>query len=147
MRWKVAYQPGELKVKSYKGGKPFGEFLLTSTAEATALAAVPDRNTLKADKDDVIHLTVSVVDKDNGLVPTADNEVTFFIEGPGRLLGLESADLRSHEDYKANKRKAYKGKVLAYIQATGPGTITVTVSSSGLKSQTVQLESQAADNP
>ena len=147
MRWRVAYQPGELNVKSFKGGKPFGEFLLMSAGEAAALSARPDRQTLKPDHDDVIHLTVSVVDKDNRLVPLADNELTFSIEGPGRLLGLESGDLRSHEDYKASKRKAYKGKVLAYIQATGPGTITVTVNASGLKSQTIQLESQATDNP
>jgi beta-galactosidase len=147
MHWRVAYQQGELKVKSFADGKTFGEFVLTSVGEATALGAVPDRNTLKADKDDVIHLTVSVVDKDNGFVPLADNEITFSIEGPGRLLGLESGDLRSHEDYKTSKRKAYKGKVLAYVQATGPGVIRVTVSSSGLKPQTVQLESLAADNP
>ncbi|AYB29073.1 sugar-binding domain-containing protein [Chryseolinea soli] len=147
MHWRVAYQPGELKVRSFQKGKPFGEFLLTTAGEAATLGAVPDRNTLKADKDDVIHLTVSVLDKDNRGVPLADNEITFSIEGPGRLLGLESGDLRSHEDYKASKRKAYKGKVLAYVQATGPGAITVTVNSPGLKPQTVQLESLAADNP
>ncbi len=35
---------------------------------------------------------------------------------PAELLVLESGSLVSHEDYKANKRKALHGKLLAYLQ-------------------------------
>ena len=70
------------------------------------------------------------------LVYDAANEITFTVEGPAKLLGLESGDLASHEDYKSNKRKLYNGQLLAYVQSNGkPGNIKITISSPGLPSK------------
>lgn len=49
------------------------------------------------------------------------------------LLGLESGNLASHEEYKSNKRKAYNGKIVAYVQSSGkPGEVKITIHSPGL---------------
>jgi beta-galactosidase/beta-glucuronidase len=137
IEWNTVYQPGTLEVKT--SGKTTGNYSLTTAGVANALSIKSDHTTLKADKDDVIHITVNVVDNKNLRLPEADQEVTITIDGPGRLIGLESGDLASHEDYKANKRKVYKGKLLAYIQAIAPGAIKVSIASPGLPSQTIQL--------
>lgn len=63
----------------------------------------------------------------------ANNELEIKIDGPAVLLGLESGDLASHENYKSNKRKAFNGQTLAHVQSKGKADINVTVSSPGLK--------------
>lgn len=139
IRWNIVYQPGVLKVKTYTAGKAAESHTLTTAGETHALQATADRNTLKADKDDVVHVTITAVDDKKQWVPGASQEVTVTIDGPGRLIGLESGDLSSHEDYKASKRKLYKGRLLAYIQATAPGAIKVTVTAPGVTAQTLQF--------
>lgn len=137
--WKTVYQPGTLKVKAYKAGKETGSYTLTTAGAASQLKASADRTVIQAATRDVAHIAIDVTDQAGILVPTADNEIEVKIEGPGKLIGLESGDLASHEDYKATKRKAYHGKVLAYIQAEKPGVIKISVSSNGVKGTTLQV--------
>jgi hypothetical protein len=81
-------------------------------------------------------------DNNRNLVYNAANELTITLDGPARLLGLESGDLASHEDYKSNKRKVYNGKLLAYIQSNGkPGDVKITISSPGLNSKVISINS------
>ncbi|MBL0739800.1 sugar-binding domain-containing protein [Chryseolinea lacunae] len=139
MVWKTVFQPGELEVKTSSKNEERGNFKLTTPGSAASLHATADRVTLKADKDDVSHIDITVLDKNGRFVLKAENEVDVNIQGPGRLIGLESGSLSSHEDYKASKRKLFKGKLLAYVQATGTGVIKITVSSPGLGSHTLEL--------
>ena len=46
---------------------------------------------------DLYLFTVSVRDAEDRLVPTADNEVFFDIEGPGEIIGVGNGDPSSHE--------------------------------------------------
>lgn len=139
LSWKTVYQPGELLVKGYDEGTIVASYILNTAAEADQLHAISDQISLKADAHSVAHIAIEVTDVSGIVVPAADNEVTINIDGPGKLIGLESGDLASHEDYKADKRKVYRGKLLAYIQATKPGMMKITVSSPGLKSNTVEI--------
>jgi hypothetical protein len=139
LSWKTVYQPGELLVKGYDEGRIVASNTLNTAAEADQLHAISDQISLKADAHSVAHIAIVVTDASGIVVPAADNEVTINIDGPGKLIGLESGDLASHEDYKADKRKVYRGKLLAYIQATKPGTMKITISSPGLKSNTVEI--------
>jgi hypothetical protein len=62
----------------------------------------------------------------------AANEVAFELRGEGKIIGLDSGDTQSHEDYRSNRRKAFNGLCLAIVQSTGkPGRIRVTASSPG----------------
>lgn len=74
---------------------------------------------------------------------TVTTEITCEVQGPGKLLGLESGDSRSHEFYTAHHRKAYHGKLLGYIQSTKlKCDITVTVSAPGLGSKTLDIRTR-----
>ena len=74
------------------------------------------------------------------MVPGAENEVAFAIQGEGRMIGVDNGNPLSHEDYKATRRKAYNGACLAIIQSTAkPGQIQLTASSPGLKSASINI--------
>jgi beta-galactosidase len=74
--------------------------------------------------------------------PAAANEVTITIDGPARLLGLESGDLASHENYKSNKRKLFNGKLRAYIQSNdGSNVVRIKIDSPALPLAIVTIAS------
>jgi beta-galactosidase len=78
-------------------------------------------------------------------VPTADNEVTFEMQGEGKIIGVDNGYLASHEDYKSNHRKAFNGLCMAIVQSTAKaGRIQMTATSPGLKSGSVAITTSEA---
>ena len=77
-----------------------------------------------------MHVTVEVLDEQGTIVKLADNDITCRVKGQGHLLGLENsnnADMSmAHQDH----RRAYHGRLLAYIETTGKhGDITIEMTS------------------
>jgi beta-galactosidase/beta-glucuronidase len=132
IRWKVAYQPGTATLVAYTKGGETGRHTLKTAGDASQLKVSLDRTTLSAAHREVAHIVVEVTDAAGNLVPSSEHEISCRIEGPARLMGLENGDLASHEDYKGNKRKAFRGKWLAYIQVEKPGPVKVILSAPGL---------------
>jgi uncharacterized protein YuzE len=105
-----------------------------------------DTLSLKADRLDVAHIEVNILDQDNHLVYDATNDLHCEIDGPGKIIGIECSNPTSHQDYKANFRQAYHGKILIYVQATDqPGTIKLKTSSVDLQSSYLEIEVQNHD--
>jgi beta-galactosidase len=104
-----------------------------------------DRAQIVADRRDVAHIQVEILDAQGRVVPAADPEVAFVVEGDGKLIGLDNGDPQSHEDYKATRRKAFNGLALAIIQSTGKsGRIQVTASSPGLQPGNLTISTRTA---
>lgn len=55
---------------------------------------------------------------------SATTDIAFNLDGPGRLLGIESGDANSTENPQSAHRKAYRGRLLLYIETRGPVTLT-----------------------
>lgn len=141
--WNTVFAPGELVVKGYNNDKEVSSYTIKTAGEPYAIKAKADRTSFAQSKKELAHIEMDIVDKNGIAVYAAENEITVNIEGPATLLGLESASLTSHEDYKANKRKALHGKLLAYIQSTQKtGPVKVTISAAGLQAQVVQFSAQ-----
>jgi len=86
---------------------------------------------------------VKILDAQGRVVPLADNDVTFELQGEGKLIGVDSGNLASDEDYKGNRRKAFHGLCLAIVQATAkPGRIQLTATAAGLKSASVAITAE-----
>lgn len=141
LRWDVIYAPGKLQAIGSSGGKIVATHDVLTAGAPSRIVAAQDKKVL-AGTMDVAHLEINIVDDHDIVVGTADSEVTIEIEGPGKLIGLESGSLSSHEDYKSNKRKCRDGKLLAYVQATGKGIVKVKVTSPALKSQEIQIKAE-----
>ncbi|HEX8314236.1 MAG TPA: glycoside hydrolase family 2 TIM barrel-domain containing protein [Flavisolibacter sp.] len=138
--WDAIYQPGEIAVKGYNQNKEAAGHAVKTSGEVYSIKALADRTTLSRSKKELSHIEIMLTDKNGLPVFNADNEVSLTIEGPAKLLGLESGSSVSHEDYKSNKRKAFNGKLLAYVQSQQkPGLIKVTITSAGLQSQIIEF--------
>jgi beta-galactosidase len=144
LEWDVPYEPGTLKAVGTKDGKVVGTVEVSTTGEPAAVRLTVDRAELAADRRDVAHVTVEILDAQGRVVPTADGEVAFVVEGEGKLIGLDNGDPQSHEDYKAARRKAFNGLSLAIVQSTGkPGRIRVTANSPGLQPGNLTISTKA----
>jgi beta-galactosidase len=97
LKWQVAYRPGTLAAKGYRAGQVVAETRVETTGAPAAVGLSADRTTLDADGEDVAMVTVSVVDERGRVVPTAGNEITFKLDGPGRIIGVGNGDPSSHE--------------------------------------------------
>jgi beta-galactosidase len=97
LKWKVKYKPGVLSAKGYTGGKLQAETQIETVGAAAAVTLKPNRTAIRADGEDVAVITVEVTDKRGQIAPLADDDVTFELQGPGRIIGVGNGDPSSHE--------------------------------------------------
>ena len=97
LEWTVAYEPGKLEAIGYKGGKEVVTDKVETTGDPVALQLTPDRSVIKADKEDVSVIKIQANDKNGLPVPTADNEVSFTLQGPGKIIGVGNGNETSLE--------------------------------------------------
>ena len=97
LEWKVKYAPGTLLARGYSGGKEILTDKVETTGEPGAVQLAPHRPALKADGEDASVITVQVNDAQGRRVPNANNEITFQITGPGKIIGVGNGDPSSHE--------------------------------------------------
>jgi beta-galactosidase len=93
LTWTVPYQPGTLKAVGTKDGKVVAEVEVSTTGERAAIELSVDRDAMAADRQDVAHFTVKMLDAQGRVVPTAGNDVTFEIQGEGKIIGW-TAEIR-----------------------------------------------------
>jgi beta-galactosidase len=147
LTWDVPYAPGTLRAVGYKNGQVALVTEVRTAGTPAALQLSVDHDTLPADARAVAHVTVRVVDDQGNTVPTADNLVSFDLQGPAQLIGLDNGNVTSHEDYKATQRAAYNGLALAILQSTNqPGAIRLRASAPGLKDAVVTLNTTPPAN-
>jgi len=107
--WDIDYAPGTLRCEVDGANAA-----ITTCGRPYALRATIDK-TMLSHPDEVAHVTVEVVDEEGRLVPLADNDITCFINGPARLLGLENGDISDISDKTDNRCRAHGGRLIAYI--------------------------------
>ena len=149
MTFDVPYEEGTLEAVAYneKGEvieKTEGRSVVKTTGEAKKLKATADRKEITADGKDLVYVTVDVTDKDGNIVPNAANNVKFEVKG-GTLVGVDNGKQADHQSYQEDNRNAYNGSLVAIVQATDKaGEISVTASSKGLDSATVNVTAKAS---
>jgi beta-galactosidase len=144
LTWTVPYQPGTLKAVGTKDGKVAATFEVSTTGEPAAIELSVDRDTIAADRRDLAHFTVRILDAQGRLVPTAGNKIDFDMQGEGKIIGVDGGDPVSHEDCKGKSIKAFNGLCLAIVQSTAKaGRIQMTASSPGLKPSSLAVTTKA----
>lgn len=139
--WEVVYEPGELKAVGKQDGQPVVEQVVVTAGQPYQIQLYPDRQSLAADGSDTIPVRVAVLDKQGNLVPTADNEIRFEVEGAGHILGVGNGNPSSHEPDKATIRRTFNGWCLALIQSVSvAGPIRLRAVSAGLVTAEIELE-------
>jgi len=143
LRWKVPYEAGIIKATGLNNTSKVCEYSLKTAESARQIELLPDVTELRADGRDICHLEFRIVDSHGVRVPDARNEVTFALNGPGEIIGIENGDLNSHDDYKDPVHRAYHGRGLAIIQSKKQtGKIRVTANARGLKKASIEIDVQ-----
>jgi hypothetical protein len=137
--WDVNYEAGEIKVKGYNNGETITTNALKTTGEATSINAYAEKDT--TGKTNLVQVIININDRQGNRVYNAENEITLTLPRGATLLGLESGSNTSHEDYKLNKRKAFHGRLIAYVQLSKTTKhAEAVISSPGLGSHTLKLD-------
>ncbi|MFN2108760.1 MAG: DUF4982 domain-containing protein, partial [Anaerolineae bacterium] len=141
MHWTVPYAPGVLKAVGKRAGEAVCVQEIVTAGPAAQIELLVDRETIVADGRDVAHLTVQIHDAQGNFVPNAGNRVTFDVQGPARLIGVDNGNPVCHESFQSSKRRVFNGLCLAIVQSTTtPGIVTVTATAQGLVEAHVTFE-------
>ena len=133
--WPVPYEPGVLSAVGYRGGKPVARNELHTAGKPARLQITP---LAMPRAGDLALYEIIVVDAAGLPVPDATPAVTVRVEGAGRLIGLDTGDLRYPGNFKTDTRDAYQGRLLAAVQRTQPGgDLRVLAASPGLPAAAV----------
>lgn len=140
----VKYEPGTLKVVALdKDGKAVAEKESHTAEEPYQIKLEADRATLDANGEDLSFVTVSVVDKNGNLCPTATQQLNFSVSGKGTYRAACNGDATSLEQFHLPTMKLFSGKLVVLVQSTSEaGKIELAVTGKGLKSGKIALESK-----
>ena len=138
---KVVYEPGEVKVVAYDAqGRPVDEIVTRTAGKPHHLVLTPAAESLRADGDDLLYVTVQVADKDGNLIPADNRMVQFAVSGPAEFLATANGDPTCTLPMDAPRMKLFSGAATAIVRAgRTPGTATLTVTAPGLPAATLPI--------
>lgn len=136
------YESGTIKVVAYDDkGKALAEKSVSTAGKPYALKLEADRSKIKADGEDLSYITVSVVDKNGNLCPTATNQLKFSTKGAGNFRAVCNGDATSLEMFHLPTMKTFSGKLVVTLQSSeNAGNIELAVSGKGLKTGKIVIE-------
>ncbi|SDL15524.1 beta-galactosidase [Catalinimonas alkaloidigena] len=144
LRWdEVTYTPGTLTVTAYKQGKVWAADTVRTTGPPASLVALVDRNQILPDGNDLAFVTIQVQDAQGLAVPTANNELSFSIRGPGEIIATDNGDPTDMVAFPSLQRQTFNGLALAIVRFKpgAKGDITVVADSPGLQSARAVIKS------
>lgn len=148
-RWDyVTYAPGEVRVETWKDGKPWASASVRTTGAASALALEPDRAVIAADGKDLSFVTLRVLDAAGAMVRPAKNPIRFSIEGPGEIVATDNGDPTDMTAFPSHQRDAFNGLALVIVRGlpgkTGKVTVRAEAEGLGSASTTISTTSRTA---
>lgn len=138
----VLYEPGVLHAVSYKNGEVWGEATVETTGAPAALRLSVDKTELAADGRDLAFATLEVVDAEGRVVPDAYVDVSFDVEGVGKIVATDSGDATDQVSYRSPNRRSFAGLISAIVRSErgAAGKMKLTASSEGLESAAVEID-------
>ena len=137
----VIYQPGELRaVARDASGTAVAEEAVRTASRAVKLSLAADRAELAADGEDLGFLTLSVLDENGTLQPSADHPIRFDVTGEGEFAAAGNGNSISTEDFYSGTMRAFHGQCVCIVRAgRSAGKIRITASADGLLPAELEL--------
>jgi len=137
--WDVPYKAGVLSVKGYDAdGKETCTYKIQTSQTPTQIVLKAYSSEICKNRG-VAQIEVQLLDLNGVPAALADNNILCRVEGPGKLLGLEAGDNTDMGNYRDPMQRAFRGRMIAYVEATDEGEIKVSFSSSYLLSSTLSI--------
>jgi beta-galactosidase len=144
LRWDdVVYAPGELRVDTYKNGKPWASATTYTAGAPARLEATTDHNIIRTDGSDLSFITVRVLDSQGRFAPTANNRMHFSIDGPAEIIATDNGDPTDMMSFASHERAAFNGLCLVIVRGLRgrAGAVTLRAEAEGLNGTTVAMRS------
>ena len=140
----VTYQPGELKVVAYdKDGRAVAEKTVKTAGKAAAIRLTPDRQTLRADGEDLCYVNVSLTDKDGNPVPVDGRLVRVKVSGAGSFRAIANGDPTCLEPFHEPQMHLFSGQLTVLVRSgEQPGDIFVEVTGKGVRKAVLKLKTE-----
>ncbi len=138
------YEPGTVKVVAFDdNGNAVAEKEIHTAGKAHHLELSADKETISADGKDLSYVTVSVVDKDGNLCPTANNQLNFEVSGAGSFKAVCNGDATSLEMFHLPTMKTFSGKLVVTVQSLSEtGEIELLVKGKSLKTGKISIQTK-----
>ena len=137
----VPYAPGELQAIAYQQGTQIGTVAFATVGAARRLMLTPDRAKLKANRDDLSYVMVSVVDDRGRAVPDATIPVIFSLSGPAELAAVGNGNPKDVASFRRPHRDTFHGMCVAIVRPTGAaGIVHLRAESAGLQDGSVVID-------
>ena len=141
--WTVAFATGVLHAIGKNGAHVVANDELRTAGKPAKVILKAERQQLPNDWDDVSYVRAEVTDEYGVVVPTAKDQITFKISGPGTIAAVDNGDSNSHELFQVSQRQAYHGECIAVLRATASrGLIVLIASAPGLQSGSASINAE-----
>ena len=117
MQWDIPYEAGSIKAIGRTNGNVITITERVTTGKAHTIKLSPDRKTINADGVDLCYIKAEVIDKNGNVVPTAQNQIQFELEGSARIIGVDNGNPANHQDFQGTVMAAYNGRSLVILQS------------------------------
>jgi beta-galactosidase len=142
LKWKeVVYEPGELKVVTYKNGQDWATSSVKTSGKAMKLLLSTEKQTIDFTKNEFAFVKITIADEQGNLVPNATNLISCKIKGEGEILATDNGDAASLITFSNPTRPAFSGLMLAIVKAKSAkkGKIILRVESEGLEAGEIEI--------
>ena len=127
----IVYEPGTLKVVTYKKGSPWAEQTICTTGPAAQLKLEVEGG--QDANSDLAFVNLEVQDADGRFVPDAAVDVTFAVKGPCELVATDNGDEADFTSFHSPTRRTFAGRLQAIVRLkSGTTGASITASASGL---------------
>ena len=142
----LSYEPGELRAAAYGDGELWAEDVIRTTGEPEQLTLTAQTRELRADRQDILIVSVGAEDGQGNPVLWADTLVRFQVEGPAKVLAVSNDDPYDTTGAKVLERKLFRGSCQLILRTTTqPGLIRVTACAEGMRSAVLEAESMKCE--
>ena len=122
----VPYEAGTLRAEA--GGK---SVTLSTAGEPAQLRLTADKPAFKADGQDLVFITVEVVDAQGRVCPDAAIPCEALVQGQGCLMAFATANLQDREPKTSPRVTTWKGRALLVVRSSkNKGKATISIKSS-----------------
>lgn len=144
IRWNnITFSPGYLEAIARKNGKVVARHRIETAGTPKGLVAHADNAAWKADGMDLQHVEISLVDNKGRRIPTANDKLTFHVDGDARIVGVINGDINSEELSVGNTRRLYDGKCVVILRSgRKPSPVILTVTAEKQKGIKVKLQTK-----
>lgn len=124
----VRYEPGELRVKTWKAGRDWAEDVVRTASKPVRI----ERQERKFGR--LTFITFALKDKNGELCPNSDRALSFTTRQGTRLISLCNGDASSRERFNGSSMRTFHGLLVAAVEGPGEGLYCSSSDNDGTKS-------------